>query len=93
MTFRNLFRKHKHQWSFERELPLKEVNETGGKHLEYICRECGAKTWFFVPLNCEGCKHLYTDEGGVHCDRTSSQENACLKTNRLLFEASTSSPN
>ena len=89
MTFKNLFRKHRHLWSFERQLSHEEINETEGRRFEYICRECGAKTWFFFPVSCAGCKHCYTDEGSVHCDRTSWQENTCLKSLRLLFEANT----
>ena len=63
---------------------VKYLHGDGEGKFEYQCTQCGKREWFDRPIDCCGCKHLYTDEGGAHCDVP--YERTCLKTRRLWWE-------
>lgn len=50
----------------------------------YKCDKCGAELCLDKPIDCCGCTHLYTDEGGTHCD-LDFKDKACISNNRECF--------
>ena len=49
----------------------------------YKCK-CGAELCFDNPIDCCGCSHLVTDEGGTSCN-LHFNDKICLTQNRKYF--------
>ena len=75
-----------HDWRFVCKLYGDEINAHDGKRYEYVCTKCGASNFTFVPISCQGCRHVYyNNDGSVQCDCCEREFITCISAQRIFF--------